>query len=94
MYRFHYFVKRTVCRDAYYNVVNKFQCIRLPEGDARIPEFEEKYKPIGWNMVFTYTYKPKEEDEIFQLKQKFQAYQCYDVFEINDLSEPKKSQLA
>jgi hypothetical protein len=94
MYKFYYFVKRTVGRDAYNNVLNKFQCIRLPAGDARIPEFEEKYKPLGWNMFVTYSYKPKEEDEIFQLKQRFQAYNWSDVFEIEDLSEPKKSQLA
>lgn len=91
MYMFHYFVKRTVGRDAYYNAVNKFQCIRLPVGHAQIPEFEEKYKPIGWNMFIVYPYKPTEVDEIFQLKQRFQAHQCYDVFEIE---EPKETPLA
>lgn len=94
MYRFHYFVKRTVCRDAYYNVVNKFQCIRITEGHVRIPEFEEQYKPIGWNMFIAYPYKPEETDEIFQLKQRFQAHNWNDVFEIEELSESKKVQLA
>lgn len=69
-----------------YAVVNKFQCIRVPEGDARKP-----LCPVDCTMNIQYAYKPTEDDEIFQLRLKFQAHQWNDVFEIQDLDNENTS---
>jgi len=68
MFRYHYFVKRTRIP---YTTMGKLQCLRVPEGDKRIPSLTQAY---NLDMFIAYPYKPTEEEEIFQLKMKFQAW--------------------
>lgn len=79
MFRYLYLIKKMHIP---YTYMQKFQCIRVIEGDKRIPVLAEKYKPIGWSMYIAYSYKPTEQDEIFQIRQKFNQWN--DEFEIED----------
>jgi hypothetical protein len=80
MYRFHYFVKRT---QVPYTRLTKLQCLRIPEGDARIPALTERYKPIGWEFYKAYPYKPAVHEEVLQVKMNFKAWET-DVEIYND----------
>ena len=86
MLRYEYFVKRTY---GYHSFVKKFQCIRLPEGDPRTAEYARLYYPIGWRVLIPYYFKPTQEDEIFQLKLKFIAWDA-DVEIIDPDTKPEK----
>jgi hypothetical protein len=79
MHRFHYFIKRV---PQPYTHMFSYHCVRLPVGDSRIPEFEKTYAPIGWNMFVQYDYLPSTDQEIFKLRQRFQAYYCGEKFVI------------
>jgi hypothetical protein len=85
MHRYQYFVKRV---QVPYTWSRKFQCIRLPEGDKRIPELTDLYKRFGWCVFVPYQFKPTEADEIFQLKKYFRTWD--DDFEIMDPDEKPK----
>ncbi len=54
--------------------MGKLQCLRVPEGDKRIPSLTQAYNLTGYGMFIAYPYKPTEEEEIFQLKMKFRAW--------------------
>jgi hypothetical protein len=83
MFNYHYFVKRTRIP---YTTMGKLQCLRVPERDKRIPSLTQTYNPIGWNMFIAYPYKPSEEEEIFQLKMKFRAWES-EVVIVDDEKE-------
>ena len=86
MYRYHYFVKRS---PILYRYMTKFHCIRLPEGDKRIPEFTKLYASRGWNVRIEHPYEPSIQLEEYKLRLYFQRYD--DIFEIVDPDdEPKK----
>lgn len=89
MFRYNYFIKRTQIP---YTYINKFQCIRVPEGDRRIPLLTVKYFPFDWNMFIAYPFKPTEEEEIFQLRMKFQQWNCneFEIIDINDNDKNKQ----
>ena len=61
-----------------------------PEGDSRIPSLTQTYNPIGWNIFIAYPYKPDEQQEIFQLKMKFQAWESEVQIVDDDILEEKK----
>ena len=90
MFRYRYFIRKTVV--PYNSYASVFKCIRVPEGDARIPKLTETYKPIGWDLFIEYPYKPTTEAEIFQLKMKFQGWDSQVEIEDIDAVE-KKTQM-
>ncbi len=84
MFRYHYFIKQTNLGALSFK---KFQCIRIPEGDARIPEFTQTYYTSGLNLFIPYQFKPTVKDEIFQLQMKLRAWEA--EFEIQDPQDEK-----
>lgn len=68
--RYRYFIKKV----AYGTYSYTYNCIRVPEHHVQIPELIEIYKPIGWNVLIQYPFHPSEQDEVFRLKQTFQAW--------------------
>lgn len=89
MYRYHYFVKRTPIP---YRYMTKFHCIRLPEGDKRIPELIKQYAVSGWNVLITHPYQPSIELEEYKLRLYFQRYD--DIFEIVDPEDDSKKEMS
>jgi hypothetical protein len=84
MFRYQYFIRKTHIP---YTFMKKFECLRVPEGDTRIPELTQKYEPIGWNTFVQYRYKPTKEEEEFQIKMKFRGWE--EEVEITDIDENK-----
>jgi hypothetical protein len=85
MYRYHYFVKQLPIP---YPHPKKFQCIRIPEGDRRIPEFTVKYKPIGWTVFIAHQYEPCVQLEAYRLKMHLLQWDA--EFEIQSPEEAEK----
>lgn len=83
MFRYHYFIRKI---QVPYTFMKKIQCIRVPEGDTRIPKLTEKFKQIGW--FISYSYKPTKEEEIFKLKLQFQEWN--DMVEIQSIDDAEK----
>ena len=79
--RYHYFIKKVAIYGTY---TYTYHCIRVPEGYVRIPELIETYKPIGWNVLIQYPFHPSEQEEVFQLKKKFQAWDHEFTIEMDD----------
>jgi hypothetical protein len=67
-----------------YALVNKFQCIRVLEGNSYNVD-----KSYDWTVTIPYHFAPSEKEEIFNLKMHFQAHQWNQVFEIQDYDEKK-----
>lgn len=79
--RYRYFIKKVAIYGTYSYTYN---CIRVPEHHVQIPELIEIYKPIGWNVLIQYPFHPSEQEEVFQLKQKFQAWDHEFTIEMDD----------
>jgi hypothetical protein len=82
MYQYHYFCKKV---PILYTRRSKFECIRVPEGSSRIPEFKKTYYSIGWNMFVAYRFKPTVDAEIFELRKKHINWD--EDFEIKDMDD-------
>lgn len=87
MFRYQYFVKQTNAGAWFFK---KFQCVRVPEGDKRIPELTAFYKPIGNTVLIPYSFKPTEKEEAFQLKMKFQSWDAEIELVDAGTKEPKE----
>lgn len=85
MSRFNYYIKKTMERTMNYEIINKFTCICVPEGSI----LQEK-PPADWTFFIQYQYYPSKENEIFELKLRFQSNRWNDVFEIKTFDEYKK----
>jgi hypothetical protein len=85
MVRYHYFVKQSQIP---YRYMKKFQCIRLAEGDKRIPEFTKLYASSGWNVFIEHPYQPTHDLEVYRLKMYF--YQPDAEFELTTPEDDKK----
>jgi hypothetical protein len=79
MVRYQYFVKRV---QRPYTWFKTFHCIRVPEGDARIPALKDQYMPIGWCVFIPFPFKPTEAEETFELQKYFRTWDS--EFEIVD----------
>ena len=88
MFCYHYFVKRAQIP---YTYIKKFQCIRVPEGDTRFPEFKKRYASADWDVFIAHHFQPTEQDEIFKLKLHFQAWDA--EFEIKPPDDESKKEL-
>jgi hypothetical protein len=71
MHRYQYFVKQANAGAWFFK---KLQCVRVPEGDKRIPELATLYKPIGNIVLIPYHFKPTQKEEEFQLKMNLQSW--------------------
>jgi hypothetical protein len=49
---------------------NNYHCIRVPEGDPRIPELTKQHKP-SWDIFVNYPYAPTTKEELFRLQTPF-----------------------
>lgn len=82
---YRYFVKQVPIP---YTYMKQFQCLRVKDGDARIPELKAEYYPIGWNVNIPHVFQPTKEDEAFKLKMHFRAWES--EFKIVRLDEGEK----
>jgi hypothetical protein len=91
MIRYHYFIKATMERAT---MINRFHCIRVPDGDLRIPTLLKEYSPVGWNVLVQYQFPPSEQEETFQLRTYFKTFQWNDEFFIEAADSAKDDKLA
>lgn len=66
-----------------------FHCIRIPDGDPRIPELSKQYKP-SWDVFVHYPYAPTDKEEVFRLQTHFQAFGTNFVIETPEEAEKPK----
>jgi hypothetical protein len=81
MVRYRYFIRFGASR------YHPLHCVRVPEGDHRIPELIEKYNKIGMDTALSYYSPPSKEEEIHQLRMRVRAWDSEVTIEDLDKKE-------
>jgi hypothetical protein len=90
MPNYRYFIKKLWRPHMGWGGEYNYYCIRVPEGDPRIPELTKQHNP-SWDVFVNYPYAPTTKEELFRLQTHFQAFGTNFVIETpEDAEKPKQ----
>ncbi len=82
MVRYRYFIRFGASR------YHPLHCVRVSEGDYRIPELVKQYNQIGTDTTLSYYSPPTKDQEIYEIRMRMRAWER--EVTIEDLDKKEK----